>query len=67
MIKMLEGAKDMSALALSKDLTKNDPLAQAVFWVQARMQHIKTSVHRRKNFSHKKGYHKNLFLRQKYL
>ena len=24
---------------LSKDLTKNDPLAQAVFWVQAKMQH----------------------------
>ncbi len=45
MIKMLEGAKDMSALALSKELSKNDPLAQAVFWVQAKMQHIKTSVH----------------------
>ncbi len=45
MIKMLEGANDMSALALSKDLTRNDPLAQASFWFQAKMQHIKTSVH----------------------
>ena len=45
MIKMLEGASDMTNLALSKDLKVNEPLAQAFFWVNAKLQHIKTSVH----------------------
>ena len=45
MIKLLEGADGMSKVALSKDLTKNDPLAQAAFWVQAKFRGIQTSVH----------------------
>ena len=45
MIKMLKSANDMTNQALSKDLNINDPLAQAIFWTQAKLQHIKTSVH----------------------
>lgn len=45
MLKMLEGASAMTDKALTKDLSVNDPLSQALFWVQARMQHIKASVH----------------------
>lgn len=45
MIKMLESARDMSTLALSKDLNANDPLNQAIFWAQAKIQRLKTSVH----------------------
>ncbi len=45
MIKMLEGANEMSNIALSNDLTKNDPLAQATFWVQAKIKGIQSTVH----------------------
>lgn len=45
MVAMLQGASDMSQLALKKDLRLNDPLAQAAFWVQARLKGIQTSVH----------------------
>jgi len=45
MIEMLKGAKDMSKLALTPDLAKNDPLAKAAFWVNAKLNGIKTTVH----------------------
>jgi hypothetical protein len=45
MIKMLQGADGMSNIAMSKDLTLNDPLAQAAFWVQAKLKGIQTTVH----------------------
>lgn len=45
MIAMLNGAKDMTKIALSPDLAKNDPLAQAMFWVNAKKNGTNTSVH----------------------
>ena len=45
MIKMLQGADKMSDIALSKDLKANDPLTQAAFWVQAKLEGVKNSVH----------------------
>ena len=45
MIAMLNGAKDMTKIALSPDLAKNDPLAQAMFWVKAKKNGTNTSVH----------------------
>lgn len=42
---MLLGAQGMTKNALSKNIEKNDPLTQAVFWVQAKMQGINTTVH----------------------
>ena len=45
MIKMLKAAQGMSETALSKDLSKNDPLMQAAFWVNSRLNGIRTTVH----------------------
>ncbi len=45
MIKMLKGANDMSKVALSSDLRRNDPFLQAAFWVNAQLKGVKTAVH----------------------
>ena len=45
MIKMLNGAQDMTDIALLEYPTENTPLMQAAFWTQARMDDIKDSVH----------------------
>lgn len=45
MIEMLKGAHKMSKAAMSTDIQVNDPLAQAAFWVTAKLNGIKTSVH----------------------
>lgn len=45
MVAMLNGAKDMTKLALTPDLEKNDALTQAMFWASAKQNGIKTSVH----------------------
>ena len=42
---MLESAQKMSEIAMSNDIAKNDAYAQAAFWVTARMNGVKTSVH----------------------
>ncbi len=45
MKKMLEGASKMSELALSKDVSVNDSLLQAAFWVSGKLDGITTTVH----------------------
>ena len=45
MVAMLNGAKDMTKLALTTDLERNDALAQAMFWAIAKQNGIKTFVH----------------------
>ena len=45
MTKMLQGAQDMSKLALSKNEAENIPLMQAAFWSNARMNGVKDSAH----------------------
>ena len=45
MIKMLKGAQNMSKIAQTNDIKLNDPFAQAAFWVSAKLNDIKTSVH----------------------
>ena len=45
MIDMLKGADKMSVIAQNKDINQNIPLAQAAFWVMAKLDGIKTSVH----------------------
>ena len=45
MKQMLESAKNISETALIPDIKINDSYAQAAFWVLARLDGIKTSVH----------------------
>ena len=45
MIKMLNGAQDMTDIALLPYPTENTPLMQAAFWAQARIDGIKCGVH----------------------
>ena len=45
MVKMLKGAQEVSEIAVNKDIEKNMPLAQAVFWASERLNGIKNSVH----------------------
>lgn len=42
---MLESAQAISSIALSSDLNKNMPYAQASFWAAARSKGVNTSVH----------------------
>ncbi len=45
MVKMLQGASEMSVIAVEPDLSRNTPLAQAAYWASAKLDGIKTSVH----------------------
>ena len=45
MIKMLQSAKDVSNISLSKDLNQNQAVNQAAFWSAARLDGIRDSVH----------------------
>lgn len=45
MIKMLQGAQDMSDIALNPSIHVNSPLMQAAFWAGSRLNGIKDSVH----------------------
>ena len=45
MAEMLKSAQEISSIALSTDINKNMPYAQAAFWAAARSKGIKTSVH----------------------
>lgn len=44
MIKMLQGAQDVAKIAKDKDVSVNSPLAQAAFWVGAKLNGIKNGV-----------------------
>ncbi len=45
MAKMLEAAQEVSTLALTSDLDKNDALKEGIFWADATLNGISTSVH----------------------
>ena len=45
MIKMLEAAQEVSRLSLSSDLSSNDALKEGIFWADANLNGISTSVH----------------------
>ena len=45
MVKMLEAAQEISFRALSADLSKNDALKEGIFWADATLNGILTSVH----------------------
>ena len=45
MVKMLEAAQEISSLSLSSDLSMNDALKQGIFWANATLNNISTSVH----------------------
>ncbi len=45
MIKMLEGARWISAQAFSHDMQWNQPIMQAAFWAAAKLDGIRTSSH----------------------
>lgn len=45
MVKMLEAAQQVSTLALSSDLNSNDALKEGIFWANAVLNGISTSVH----------------------
>ena len=45
MIEMLNGAKEMTAIALNSDIKENMPLLQAAFWASEKLNNITSSVH----------------------
>lgn len=45
MVKMLEAAQEVSSLALSNNLSSNDALKEGIFWADATLNSISTSVH----------------------
>ena len=45
MTKMLEAAQEISTLALTSDLDKNDALKEGIFWADATLNGVSTSVH----------------------
>ena len=45
MTKMLEAAQEVSTLALTNDLDKNDALKEGIFWADATLNGVSTSVH----------------------
>lgn len=45
MIELLKAAQEMSELSLSKDFENNDALKEGIFWADAKLNDICTSVH----------------------